>query len=60
MNATDMVCRIHDGTPPVYVVTIEVSLPESVAPERLREQIGGVCRAMSLDFAMAEVRLADL
>jgi glycine cleavage system transcriptional repressor len=60
VNITDMVCRLHDGDPSVYVVTTEVVVPDGVDPERVAVLIGAACAQMGLDCSFTPILTSRL
>ena len=60
VNITDMVCRLHDGDPAIYVVTVELVVPDDVDAGALSEQLRTACGELGLDFSLTAILRADL
>jgi predicted amino acid-binding ACT domain protein len=60
VNVTDMVCRLEEGDPALYVVSMEISIPVDLDAAALEERIRAVCAAMGLDSSMTGIRRAEL
>jgi glycine cleavage system transcriptional repressor len=59
-NICDMVCRLHEGDPAVYVVTVEVALPEGLSADDARAAVERAVRPMGLETTVRSVERSDL
>ena len=60
VNIHDMVCRLHDGEPPLYVVTVEVAVPGGTDPERVRAGVVAAVAGMGLEATLTPVERVEL
>ncbi|HEV3231171.1 MAG TPA: ACT domain-containing protein [Candidatus Dormibacteraeota bacterium] len=60
VNIQDMVCRLHDGDPPLYVLTVEVAVPGGVEPDGVRDEVVAAVSGMGLQATLSPVDRTDL
>lgn len=60
VDICDMVCRLHGGDVPVYVVTMEVKLPGPLDPDGVRARISSTGKRLGLDTSLTEIEQSDL
>jgi glycine cleavage system transcriptional repressor len=59
VNITEMSCRLHDAEPPLYVVLMEVQVPEAMA-ERLGHDLEAALRPLELDHHLSPIERTTL
>jgi glycine cleavage system transcriptional repressor len=59
VNICDMACRLYEGDPPVYAVTVEVEVPEGTEAA-LTRRLASVAEAMSLEVSMRPLEEVEL
>lgn len=60
VNISDMICRLHEGTPPVYVVTVEVALPDDLPPARVEQMVSAAVGEAGLELSLRPLELSEL
>ena len=60
VNIQDMACRLHGGTSPVYVLSVEVAIPPGVPPDELDHQLRAMTRPMALEVSLRPIERSDL
>lgn len=60
VNICDMVCRLHEGTPPIYVLTVEAALPAGLDPAKVESRIAAAVQPLGLDLSLRSVERAEL
>jgi glycine cleavage system transcriptional repressor len=60
INICDMVCRLHEGDPPVYVLTVEVAIPPSVEAAEVSSRLAAAVVPLGLESTIRSVERADL
>jgi glycine cleavage system transcriptional repressor len=60
VNISDMVCRLHEGVPPVYVVTTEVALADDLEPARVEEMVRDAVEAAGLEMSLRPLERSEL
>jgi predicted amino acid-binding ACT domain protein len=60
VGISDMVCRLHAGQRPIYVVTMEILVPPTLDLEGLRNKIAASCERLGLNWSLNEIQQAQL
>jgi glycine cleavage system transcriptional repressor len=60
VNISDMVCRLHEGAPPVYVVTTEVALADDLEPARVEAMVRDAVEAAGLELSLRPLERSEL
>lgn len=60
VSICDMVCRLHEGEPPVYVVNVEAALPDHVELELLEGRVRDAIEPKGLELTVRSVERSDL
>jgi predicted amino acid-binding ACT domain protein len=60
VNICDMVCRLHEGDPAVYVLTVEVAIPPSVEVAEVSSRLAAAVEPLGLETTVRSVERADL
>ena len=60
VNICDMVCRLHEGSPPLYTLTVEVAVPEGLEPERVGEAVASAVGPLGLESTLHPIERTDL
>jgi glycine cleavage system transcriptional repressor len=60
VNISDMVCRLHEGVPPVYVVTTEVALADDLEPARVEAMVRDAVEAAGLELSLRPLERSEL
>jgi glycine cleavage system transcriptional repressor len=60
VNISDMVCRLHEGTPPVYVVTTEVTLADDLEPARVENMVRAAVTPAGLELSLRPLERSEL
>jgi len=60
VNISDTVCRLHPGDPPIYVVTVEVTLPPGTNPESVSASVAAAVGPMGLESTLRSVERAEI
>jgi len=55
VNICDMVCRLHEGSPPLYTLTVEVAVPEEVEPEQVADAVATAVRPLGLESTLSPI-----
>jgi glycine cleavage system transcriptional repressor len=60
LNICDMSCRLHEESEAVYVVTMEIHLPEDVPVEQVEQRLAATVGASGLSTSLRPLDQADL
>src|SRR6202171_243655 len=60
VNISDAVCRLHPGDPPIYVVTVEITLPAGTNPESVSKSVAAAVGPMGLESTLRSVERAEI
>jgi len=60
INICDMVCKLHEGEPAVYVLTVEVAVPPSVNEAELRSRLAAAVEPLGLESTIRSVERAEI
>jgi glycine cleavage system transcriptional repressor len=60
VNICDMTCRLHDSPQPLYVLTVELHLPQALDPHELQRHLRGATGASGLEVSLRSVEEAEL
>jgi glycine cleavage system transcriptional repressor len=60
VNICDMVCKLHEGEPAVYVLTVEVAIPASVGVSEVQSRLASAVEPLGLESTIRSVERAEL
>ena len=60
VSICDMLCRLHEGEPPVYVITMEILVPPGTDPKAVQSRVAATCANLGLDSSLHEIERAEL
>jgi glycine cleavage system transcriptional repressor len=60
VSICDMVCRLHEGDAPLYVISVEAAVPDHVQLETLEDRVRGAIQPKGLELSVRSVERSDL
>jgi glycine cleavage system transcriptional repressor len=60
INICDMTCRLHQSNGELYVVTLEVHVPDGIQPAEVKRQVAFTAARLEFDSSLRVIEQAEL